>query len=70
MLIKRHKPRYNIRLKDDKSYPYIKVTVNEPVPRVLVTRRVVDDGGRYFGPYGNARAARRTVKYPEEESFQ
>ncbi|HZW57822.1 MAG TPA: excinuclease ABC subunit UvrC [Nitrososphaerales archaeon] len=63
VLIKKHKPRYNIRLKDDKSYPYIKVTVNEPVPRVLVTRRVVDDGGRYFGPYGNARAARRTVKF-------
>ncbi len=62
VLIKRHKPRYNIRLKDDKSYPYIKIS-NEPVPRVLVTRRVEDDGARYFGPYGNARAARRTVKY-------
>lgn len=63
VLIKRHKPRYNIRLKDDKSYPFIKVTVSEPVPRVLVTRRVVDDGSRYFGPYGNVRAAKRTVKY-------
>ena len=62
VLIKRHKPRYNIRLKDDKSYPYIKIS-NEPVPRVLVTRRVENDGARYFGPYGNARAARRTVKY-------
>ena len=63
VLIKKHRPRYNIRLKDDKSYPYIKISVNEPVPRVIVTRRVEEDGARYFGPYGNARAARRTVKY-------
>lgn len=62
VLIKRYKPRYNIRLKDDKSYPYIKIT-GEKVPRVLVTRSVEDDGSRYFGPYGNAKAARRTVKY-------
>ncbi|MDA4111457.1 MAG: excinuclease ABC subunit UvrC [Thaumarchaeota archaeon] len=62
VLIKLHKPKYNIRLKDDKSYPYIKVS-SDPVPRVLVTRRVEEDGSRYFGPYGNARAARRTVKY-------
>ncbi|MGI0090823.1 MAG: excinuclease ABC subunit UvrC, partial [Nitrososphaerales archaeon] len=63
VLIKRHKPRYNIRLKDDKSYPYIKITTSEPVPRVLVTRQLDEDGSRYFGPYGNASAARRTVKY-------
>ncbi len=62
VLIKRYRPRYNIRLKDDKSYPFIKITA-EAVPRVLVTRRVEDDGSRYFGPYGNVRAARRTVKY-------
>jgi len=62
VLIKRYKPKYNIRLKDDKSYPYIKIT-SDVVPRVLVTRRVEDDGSHYFGPYGNARAARRTVKY-------
>lgn len=62
VLIKRYKPKYNIRLKDDKSYPFIKIT-GEPVPRVLVTRRVDDDGSRYFGPYANVRAARRTVKY-------
>jgi len=62
VLIKRYKPKYNIRLKDDKSYPFIKIT-SEPVPRVLVTRRVEDDGSRYFGPYANVRAARRTVKY-------
>jgi excinuclease ABC subunit C len=62
VLIKRYKPKYNIRLKDDKSYPFIKITA-EPVPRALVTRRVEDDGSQYFGPYGNVRAARRTVKY-------
>ncbi len=62
VLIKRYKPRYNIRLKDDKSYPYIKIT-NEIYPRVFVTRQVLDDGGKYFGPYGNVRAAKRSVKY-------
>ena len=63
VLIKKYKPKYNIRLKDDKSYPYIKITTNEPVPRVFVTRRIEDDGSHYFGPYGNVRAARRSVKY-------
>lgn len=50
-LIKKHRPRYNIRLKDDKTYPYIKVTTNEAWPRVLPTRKVLNDGARYFGPY-------------------
>ncbi len=63
VLIKKHRPRYNIRLKDDKSYPYIKVTTNEIYPRVFVTRRVTDDGAKYFGPYGNVKAAKRSVKY-------
>jgi excinuclease ABC subunit C len=62
VLIKRYKPKYNIRLKDDKSYPFIQITA-DPVPRVLVTRHVEDDGSQYFGPYANVRAARRTVKY-------
>ncbi|MDG6904495.1 MAG: excinuclease ABC subunit UvrC [Nitrososphaerota archaeon] len=62
VMIKKYKPRYNIRLKDDKSYPHIKIS-NEAVPRVLVTRKIEDDGADYFGPYGNVRAARRTVKY-------
>lgn len=62
-LIKRHKPRYNIRLKDDKSYPYIKITVSELYPKVSVTRKVFDDGNRYFGPYGDVGAARRSVKF-------
>lgn len=50
-LIKRHQPFFNVRLKDDKHYPYLKISVKEPWPRVEITRRVVDDGARYFGPY-------------------
>jgi len=50
-LIKAHKPRFNIQLRDDKRYPYIKVTVQESFPRVHVTRQLVNDGARYFGPY-------------------
>jgi len=55
-LIKQHRPRYNIRLKDDKSYPYVKVTLSEDFPRVLRTRQLGDRGARYFGPYANAKA--------------
>src|SRR5688572_31161947 len=64
-LIKEHRPRFNVQLRDDKRYPYIKVTVQEPFPRVWVTRRVVNDGARYFGPYtsvGNMRRALEVVK--------
>ena len=50
-LIKKHRPKFNIQLKDDKTYPYIKVTMKEDYPRVLVTRRVEKDGAKYFGPY-------------------
>ncbi len=59
-LIKKHKPRYNIRLKDDKKYPYLKVT-KEPFPRFLVTRDVVKDGSRYFGPYTDVKGMRRSL---------
>jgi excinuclease ABC subunit C len=64
-LIKEHRPRFNILMRDDKSYPYIKVTVQEPFPRVFVTRRLVNDGARYFGPYtsvGPMRQALEVVK--------
>ena len=64
-LIKEHRPRFNILLRDDKKYPYIKVTVREPFPRVFVTRRVTNDGSRYFGPYtsvGPMRQALEVVK--------
>ncbi len=64
-LIKEYSPRYNIRLRDDKTYPYIKVTLGEPFPRVFVTRRLIKDGSRYFGPYadvGHMRRALRAIK--------
>ena len=64
-LIKEHHPRFNVQLRDDKSYPYVKVTVHEPFPRVWVTRRVVNDGSRYFGPFtavGNMRRALDVLK--------
>ena len=61
-LIKEHKPRFNIALRDDKSYPYIKVTVQEPFPRVWVTLRIVNDGARYFGPYTDVGAMRRALE--------
>jgi excinuclease ABC subunit C len=60
-LIKEYRPRFNIALRDDKSYPYIKVTVQEPFPRVFVTRRVEDDGASYFGPYTDVGAMRRAL---------
>jgi len=60
-LIKEHRPRYNAYLKDDKSYPYIKVTLGEDFPRVMLTRRHVKDGSRYFGPYTRAGAVHETL---------
>src|SRR3984893_16306890 len=60
-LIKEYRPRFNIALRDDKSYPYIKVTVQEPFPRVFVTRRLEDDGAKYFGPYTDVGAMRRAL---------
>src|SRR5882724_5917619 len=60
-LIKQYRPRYNIRLKDDKSYVSVKLTVRDPWPRVLVTRRIVKDGNRYFGPFASASAVRDTL---------
>ena len=60
-LIKEYRPRFNIALRDDKSYPYIKVTLQEPYPRVFVTRRFESDGARYFGPYTDVGAMRRAL---------
>lgn len=62
-LIKEHTPWYNIRLKDDKAYPYVKVTLEEPFPRVVIVRRMQKDGSRYFGPYTNVQAVRQTVSF-------
>jgi excinuclease ABC subunit C len=61
-LIKEHQPRFNIRLRDDKSYPRIAVTLAEPFPRVLVTRRLTLPGARYFGPYTDVATLRQTLK--------
>jgi excinuclease ABC subunit C len=61
-LIKRHRPRYNVRLKDDKTFPYLKIDLNEDWPRPHITRRVQDNGGRYFGPFASAKSVRQTLK--------
>jgi excinuclease ABC subunit C len=61
-LIKRHHPRYNVRLKDDKTFPYLKIDLNEDWPRVHITRRLEEDGGRYFGPFASAKSVRQTLK--------
>lgn len=60
-LIKRYKPRYNARLKDDKTYPYLKIDLNEEFPRVYITRRVAKDGARYFGPFATANTVRKSM---------
>lgn len=61
-LIKKYRPRYNIDLKDDKTYPYLKITVGEAYPRMVLTRRVLKDGARYYGPFADAGALRDTMK--------
>lgn len=61
-LIKRHRPKYNVLLKDDKRYPFVKITLDEPFPRIMVTRDLVKDGSRYFGPYTDARSLRFTLR--------
>ena len=60
-LIKHYRPRYNIRLRDDKSYPYIKLTTFEPFPRLFLTRNPEEDGSQYFGPYTDVKAARKIL---------
>ncbi|RQD75595.1 MAG: excinuclease ABC subunit UvrC [Candidatus Syntrophonatronum acetioxidans] len=61
-LIKQYKPRYNAHLKDDKDYPYLKLTLEEEYPRLVLTRKLEKDGSRYFGPYTNVTALRSTLK--------
>ena len=61
-LIKEHRPKYNTMLKDDKNYPYIRVTTNEMYPRVLIARSMKKDGSKYFGPYTNSTAVRDTIE--------
>ena len=61
-LIKQHKPRYNVSLKDDKHYPYIKINWQDPFPKIETTRRIVKDGSRYFGPYAAMWAVQNTLR--------
>lgn len=62
-LIKLHRPKYNVLLKDDKMYPYIKITVNEDFPTVRITRKKLNDCAKYYGPYTNAFAVKETVEF-------
>jgi len=65
-LIKRHHPRYNVRLKDDKTFPYLNIKLNEDWPRVHITRYLEENGGRYFGPFASAKSIRQTLKVIKE----
>ena len=60
-LIKKYMPKYNVLLRDDKTYPYIKVTMREEYPRIVKTRRIVDDGAKYFGPYSDVGAVNEII---------
>lgn len=62
-LVREHKPRYNVALKDDKHFPYIRITTNEPFPRVMIVRRLARDGATYFGPYTSSKSMRRTLGF-------
>jgi excinuclease ABC subunit C len=62
-LVREHKPRYNVMLKDDKHFPYIRITTNEPFPRVMIVRRLARDGATYFGPYTSAKSMRKSIGF-------
>lgn len=66
-LIKKNRPKFNVLLKDDKSYPYIKIDIKEEYPSVYVTRRLQNDGGKYFGPYANPRKCKRNGGFYKKE---
>lgn len=66
-LIKENRPKYNVLLKDDKTYPYIKIDVKSDYPNVIITRRLLNDGARYFGPYANPGAAKEMVNFIKEK---
>ena len=65
-LIKRYRPHYNVRLKDDKAFPYLKINLREDWPRVYITRRLEENGANYFGPFASARSVRQTLKVLKE----
>ncbi len=66
-LIKKNRPKFNVLLKDDKTYPYIKVDLTSDYPSVFMTRRVIKDGSKYFGPYANPGAAKEMVSFIKEK---
>ena len=66
-LIKKNRPKFNVLLKDDKTYPYIKINVKDDFPNVYVTRRILNDGAKYFGPYPSAGAAKEMVDFIKEK---
>ena len=66
-LIKKNKPKFNVLLKDDKTYPYIKITLNEEYPTIYTTRRIVNDGAKYFGPYANPGSAKEMVDFVKQK---
>ena len=65
-LIKKNRPKFNVLLKDDKTYPYIKIDINAPYPNVFITRRIIKDGSKYFGPYANPGSAKEMVDFIRE----
>ena len=66
-LIKKNKPKFNVLLKDDKTYPYIKITLNEEYPSIYTTRRILNDGAKYFGPYANSGSAKEMVDFIKQK---
>ncbi len=66
-LIKKNKPKFNVLLKDDKTYPYIKITLNEEYPTIYTTRRILNDGAKYFGPYANSGSAKEMVDFIKQK---
>ena len=66
-LIKKNKPKFNVLLKDDKTYPYIKITVNEEYPTIYTTRKILNDGAKYFGPYANPGSAKELVEFIKQK---
>ena len=66
-LIKKNKPKFNVLLKDDKTYPYIKITINEEYPTIYTTRKILNDGAKYFGPYANSGSAKEMVDFIKQK---
>ena len=66
-LIKKNRPKFNVLLKDDKTYPYIRIGLKEEYPSIYITRKIQNDGAKYFGPYANPGAAREMLSFIKEK---